>query len=240
MAQMKFVTTILRHTFSGSKVIENPSNIRTFLPLINHVISSTYARRPPVPGGTLPINIPVFKQDKSFRIAPNRSTRRVRVPQREDELQEIIEDTTEEDRIKSRAIIQKVNEHIASGNAGRLFAVIYVHGKQFRVASNDILVLERWWPPTVGDEVVFEKVLLAGGSSFSLIGKPVLPNNLVKVHGTIINKDVTHTKIRFRHIPKERVHRLNFVREETTYIRINEIELHPKLNVTEPTVYTRA
>jgi large subunit ribosomal protein L21 len=205
---------------------------------MNNVLSASYARRPRIKG-TLPINIPEFNRDKEFRFAPDPDAHPPRIPRRENEFQEIIENTIEEDREKSLAIIQKVNEHIASGNAGRLFAVIYVRGKQFRVATNDVLVLERWWPPTVGDQIIFEKVLLVGGSSFSLIGKPVLPNNLVKVHATVINKDLTHTKIRFRHIPKERVHKMNFVREETTYLRINDIELHPKLNISEPAVYTR-
>jgi len=207
---------------------------------MNSVLQSSYARRAPKPGGTLPINIPEFKRDKDFRIASDPDAHPPRIPRREGEFQEIIEDRTEENRQMSRAIIEKVNKHIASGNAGRLFAVVYVHGMQYRVVQNDILVLERWWPPTVGDKIIFEKVLLVGGSSFSLIGKPVLPNNLVRVHATVMNKDLTHTKIRFRHIPKERVHKLNFVREETTYLRINEIELHPKLNVTEPAVYTRS
>lgn len=154
--------------------------------------------------------------------------------------QEIIEDNYEENKVKSRAIIEKVNIHIASGDTGRLFAIIHAQGKQYRVARDDILIIPRNWPPTQFDKLTFEKVLLVGGPSFSLIGKPILPNNLVKVRGAVVNKDLTHTKIRFRYITGHRIHKLNFVREDLTYVRITDIELYPKLNVSEDTQYLRA
>lgn len=153
--------------------------------------------------------------------------------------QEIIEDTYEKDKIQSRAIIEKVNNHIASGNAGRLFAVIHAQGKQYRVATEDILIIARNWPPQQFDNIIFEKVMLVGGASFTLIGKPILPINLVRVRGTVVHKDLTHTKIRYHHIPKERVHNLNFVREDLTWIRITDIELYPKINSSEDTHYLR-
>ncbi|XKL68469.1 hypothetical protein PGB90_003960 [Kerria lacca] len=139
---------------------------------------------------------------------------------------------------RSRAIIEKVNQCMTD-NVGRLFAVIHILGKQYRVVAQDIILIERNWPPNVNDKLIFEKVLLVGGSSFTLIGKPVLPKNIVEVFGTIVHKDLTHTKIRYFNIPKERVHNLNFVREELTYIRINDIKVYPKLNVLENVEYLR-
>lgn len=153
--------------------------------------------------------------------------------------QEVIENNIEEERIKSTEIIKKVNNHIEGGSYGRLFAVIYILGKQYKVTTEDILVIERYWAPKVKDDIKFEKVLLVGGANFTLIGKPILPTNVVNVSASIINKDLTHTKFRFFKIAKKRVNNLNFVREELTFLRINKIEVYPKLNETSYSEYSR-
>lgn len=41
---------------------------------------------------------------------------------------------------------------------GRLFAVIQVMGKQYKVTAGDILVFEGYWAPTIGDKIRMEKV----------------------------------------------------------------------------------
>ncbi len=151
--------------------------------------------------------------------------------------QELMNDSKEADQLANRSVIDKVNRRIELG-PGRLFAVIQILGKQYRVTDQDIVVIERNWPPKQNDKLSFEKVLLVGSSSFTLIGKPILPKNLVKVSGTIVHKDLTHTKMRYFYIPKERVHNLNFVREELTYIRINKVELYPKVNILEDVEYS--
>lgn len=153
--------------------------------------------------------------------------------------QDVLEDSTEADKLASKAIIDKVNNHIAS-DPGRLFAIIKLNAKQYKIAENDLLLIERNWAPEVGDKLTFEKVLLVGGSSFTLIGRPILPRNLVTVTGTIIHKDLTHTKLRYYFVRKKRTHRLNFVREELTYVRINTVQVHPEINDPNTTEYLRA
>lgn len=37
-----------------------------------------------------------------------------------------------------------------------------------------------------------------GGKDFSLIGKPLIQRDLVKVEATVIEKTLSHTKIHFR------------------------------------------
>ncbi|XP_065200814.1 large ribosomal subunit protein bL21m [Planococcus citri] len=154
--------------------------------------------------------------------------------------QEVIEDNIEEERVKSKEIIKKVNDHIQDGSFGRLFAVIYILGKQYKVTAEDILIIEKNWAPKMKDSLRFEKVLLVGGANFTLIGRPILPRNIVNVTASILNKDLTHTKFRFYRIHKERVHNLNFVREELTYLRINNIEVYPQLNELSYSEYTRS
>lgn len=157
-----------------------------------------------------------------------------------DSFQEVIEDDIEEERTKSKEIIKKVNDHIAEGSHGRLFAVIYILGKQYKVTTEDLLVLERNWAPKVRDNIRFEKVMLVGSANFTLIGSPVLPRNIVNVTGTIVNKDLTYTKFRYYRIAKERVKNLNFVQEELTFLRINKIEVYPQVNELTHTEYLRS
>lgn len=153
--------------------------------------------------------------------------------------QEVIEDTSEEDRLQSREIIKKVNDHIAQGAHGRLFAVIYLLGKQYKVTSEDLLVIENHWAPKMKDVLIFEKVLLVGGANFTLIGRPILPKNVVRVSATVVNKDLTYTKYRLYRRAKKRVCNLNFVRNELTFLRINKIDVYPNLNELTQTEYLR-
>ncbi|KAL5293446.1 MRPL21 family protein [Megaselia abdita] len=122
-------------------------------------------------------------------------------------------------------IISKVNNVISEKEEGRLFAVIHLCGKQFKVTSGDIILVEGYWPPTIGDEVRLEKVLLVGGNDFTLIGRPIVDKNLVNVQATIIEKTLTHTKTHFKKKRRKQYMRINFQRSPNTMIRINSIDI---------------
>lgn len=51
-----------------------------------------------------------------------------------------------------------VNDQLAKGEEGRLFAVIHVAGKQFVVTQEDIIIIHGPWPPSIGDQIKLEKV----------------------------------------------------------------------------------
>lgn len=53
-------------------------------------------------------------------------------------------------------VIANVNEKL---NDGRLYAVVQLLGKQFKVTDGDILLLEGYWAPTTGDKLKLEKVI---------------------------------------------------------------------------------
>ncbi|KAL1122544.1 hypothetical protein AAG570_002874 [Ranatra chinensis] len=105
--------------------------------------------------------------------------------------------------------ISKVNELVKNEQEGRLFAVVHICGKQFKITSEDIIIIEGYWPPQNGDQIKLEKVMLAGGKDFTLIGRPILPQDLVMVKATVIEKDLSHTKTIF------------FKRRRKQYMRIN-------------------
>lgn len=54
-----------------------------------------------------------------------------------------------------------------------------------------------------------EQVLLVGGSDFTLFGRPVLPPDLVSIVGTIVDKDLSHVKTRFRKVKRKQYQRIN-------------------------------
>lgn len=150
---------------------------------------------------------------------------------------------TIEDESEAKDLIKNVNKQVAENNEGRLFAVVHLCGKQFKVTAGDIILVEGYWPPDTGDSIKLEKVsflgeffiffilkfclkvLLVGGSDFSLIGRPLLDQKLINVQATIIEKTLTHTKTNFRKKRRKQYKRINFYRAQNTMIRINSIEV---------------
>lgn len=123
----------------------------------------------------------------------------------------------------SRDIIRNVNNQLK--DAGRLFAVVHLAGKQFKVTPGDILIIEGYWPPQNGDKIRLDKVLLAGGKDFSLIGTPLVQPGLVDVQATVIEKTLSHTRTHFKSKRRKQFMRINFYRSENTMVRINSIGL---------------
>lgn len=143
--------------------------------------------------------------------------------------QNIVSQAVNQSEVKDN-IINTVNTIIDRKEEGRLYAVVQVCGKQFKITNNDLIVVEGYWPPDIGDEIRLEKVLLIGSSSFSLVGRPLLPLNQVSVKATIIEKTLAHTKVRFKYIKRKQHRRINFVKVAQTYMRVNTIELLAKVN----------
>ncbi|XP_012286415.1 39S ribosomal protein L21, mitochondrial [Orussus abietinus] len=142
---------------------------------------------------------------------------------------EVIE-TTKYDEKLTNDVIQEVNREISEGIVGRLFAVIHICGKQFKVTENDIIIVEGYWPPNPGDKLTLEKVMLVGSSNFTLIGRPILNRSLATVDVTVIEKTMSHTKTRFRMLQRKQFKRINFLRVQHTMVRINSINLNRGIN----------
>uniref|UniRef100_A0A8C4J837 Large ribosomal subunit protein bL21m n=1 Tax=Dromaius novaehollandiae TaxID=8790 RepID=A0A8C4J837_DRONO len=71
-------------------------------------------------------------------------------------------------------VVQKVNEMIATGQYGRLFAVVHFASKQWKVTSEDLIMMDNVLEAECGDRIRMEKVLLVGADDFTLIGRPLL------------------------------------------------------------------
>lgn len=135
--------------------------------------------------------------------------------------QEYVVDNTVAYKTFSDNVIKTVNE--AAKNNNRLFAVVHICGKQFKVTDNDLVLIDGYWPPSVGDRIKLQKVLLVGGKDFTLIGRPVLDTNTVSVTATVVDKDLSHTRTNFERIKRKQYMRINFIRKEITILRINSV-----------------
>lgn len=106
-------------------------------------------------------------------------------------------------------VTNEINNQIATDRVGRMFAIVQVCGKQFKVTEHDIIIIEGFWPPNIGDQLKLEKVLLVGSKDFTLIGRPILNRELVSIDATVIEKTLSHTKTRFRFRPRKQYRRIN-------------------------------
>lgn len=106
-------------------------------------------------------------------------------------------------------VTNEINNQIAMDRTGRMFAVVQVCGKQFKVTENDIIIIEGFWPPNIGDRLKLEKVLLVGNTDFTLVGRPILNRELISVDATVIEKTLSHTKTRFRFRQRKQYRRIN-------------------------------
>lgn len=143
---------------------------------------------------------------------------------------ELSKEVSKEEQIECRKIFDKVNQQLAKNEEGRMFAVVHLCGKQFKVTTGDIIIVEGYWPPTIGDEIRLEKVMLAGAKDFTLIGAPLLEPGIVDVKATVIEKTVSHTKTHFKKKRRKQYLRINFQRSPHTMIRINSIEVKQQVD----------
>lgn len=137
----------------------------------------------------------------------------------------LVRKVSQEEQKKCSEVFSKINQQLAKKEEGRMFAVVHLCGKQFKITAGDIILVEGYWPPDVGDQIRLEKVLLAGAKDFTLIGRPMLEPGMVDVKATIIEKTLTHTKTHFKKKRRKQYMRINFQRSPNTMIRINSVEV---------------
>eukprot|EP00095_Tigriopus_kingsejongensis_P010784 maker-scaffold304_size215464-snap-gene-0.14 protein:Tk10784 transcript:maker-scaffold304_size215464-snap-gene-0.14-mRNA-1 annotation:"39s ribosomal protein mitochondrial" len=122
-------------------------------------------------------------------------------------------------------VISLVDEQIKNETYGRLFAVIYLDDRQFKVTAGDLVMMNHDMGIVPGTRVVLDKTILVGGRDFSLVGRPVLPRDLVQVDATVVEKSLSKPIVHMisgRRLMKSRI---RFFQERQTTLRINNIRL---------------
>ncbi len=100
-----------------------------------------------------------------------------------------------------------------------MYAVIKTGGKQYRVAADDVLTIEKLTGEP-GDKIEFGEVLMVGGDSVK-IGAPLVSGALVKaevVEQTRGPKVIAFKKRRRKNSRRKRGHR-----QDLTIVKITEI-----------------
>ncbi|KAM4602487.1 large ribosomal subunit protein bL21m [Polymixia lowei] len=135
----------------------------------------------------------------------------------------------EEEQKQHAAVVKKVNSVIAKEDYGRLFAVVHFASHQWKVTNEDLILVENHIAAECGDRIRMEKVLMVGGDDFTLIGKPLLGKDLVRVEATVIEKTESWPKVHMRFWRRHRFQRKKIIITPQTVLRINSIELAPRL-----------
>jgi large subunit ribosomal protein L21 len=101
-----------------------------------------------------------------------------------------------------------------------MFAVIKAGGKQFRVAANDVIRIEKI-AGQPGDVIELGPVLMLSGDKGVEIGNPVLSG--ASVTAEVLGQERGETIIIFKKRRRHHYRRRNGHRQSMTAVRINEI-----------------
>ena len=101
-----------------------------------------------------------------------------------------------------------------------MFAVIKTGGKQYHVAPEDLIRIEKI-PGEAGETVTFEEVLMVGGDAGPTVGTPMVDG--ASVAGEIVEQTRNRTIIIFKKRRRKNSRRRNGHRQQQTVVRITDI-----------------
>jgi len=100
------------------------------------------------------------------------------------------------------------------------FVIVNINGKQHKVMKGDSIMTDKL-VTDVGQDLVFDKVLLLGTLNYTIIGRPLVSN--VKVLATVEEQTKLAKVIVYKRRPRNRYHKHHGVRARVTVLRINDI-----------------
>uniref|UniRef100_A0A3Q3BN90 Large ribosomal subunit protein bL21m n=2 Tax=Kryptolebias marmoratus TaxID=37003 RepID=A0A3Q3BN90_KRYMA len=136
----------------------------------------------------------------------------------------------EEERRRHAAVVSTVQQRIQRRDFGRLFAVVHFAGRQWKVTDEDLILIENHIEAECGDRIRMEKVLLVGAEDFTLVGRPLLGKELVRVEAIVIEKTESWPKIHMRFWRRHRFQRKKIIIQPQTLLRIITVQLSPRLS----------
>ncbi|KAJ7985756.1 hypothetical protein DPEC_G00343760 [Dallia pectoralis] len=130
---------------------------------------------------------------------------------------------------RHQATVETVNNLLQKEAYGRLFAVVHFASRQWKVTNEDLILIENHIDAECGDRIRLEKVLLVGGEEFTLIGRPLLGCDLVRVEATVIEKTESWPKVHMLFWKRHRFQKKKIIVQPQTILRVNTIEVAPRL-----------
>ena len=101
-----------------------------------------------------------------------------------------------------------------------MYAVIKTGGKQYRVAANDVLTIERL-TGDAGSKIEFTEVLMVGAGESVKVGAPLVAG--AKVVAELVEQTRGPKLIAFKKRRRKNSRRKNGHRQDLTKVRITEI-----------------
>jgi len=101
-----------------------------------------------------------------------------------------------------------------------MFAVIKTGGKQYRVAEDDVLKIEKL-DAEVGETVTFDTVLMVGGNGDAKVGSPALDG--AKVTAEVVEQGRARKVIVFKKKRRQNYRRKKGHRQHETTVRITGV-----------------
>lgn len=101
-----------------------------------------------------------------------------------------------------------------------MFAVIKTGGKQYRVASDDVIKVERL-KSAAGDNIVFDDVLLVGDDDATTVGTPTVAG--ATVTGEVVGEERGKKVIAFKKRRRQNSRRTRGHRQTFTVVKITDI-----------------
>lgn len=101
-----------------------------------------------------------------------------------------------------------------------MFAIVRTGGKQYRVEAGGQITVERV-AGEVGSEVSLTEVLALGGDGQPVVGRPVVPNALVRAK--IVRQPRGAKVLVFKKKRRKNYRRMRGHRQELTVLKIEEI-----------------
>ncbi|XP_054461078.1 39S ribosomal protein L21, mitochondrial [Anoplopoma fimbria] len=146
------------------------------------------------------------------------------------EQEDRVPDEEEVQRSRHAAVVSSVDRLLLRQDFGRLFAVVHLAGRQWKVTGEDLILIENHLEEAgCGERIRLEKVLLVGAEDFTLLGRPLLGKELVRVEATVIEKTESWPKVHMRFWKRHRYQRKRIIVQPQTVLRINSIQLAPRL-----------
>ena len=101
-----------------------------------------------------------------------------------------------------------------------MYAVIRTGGKQYKVAKNDVITVEKL-AGEKGATVSFDEVLMVGGEGAAMVGAPLVAG--AKVTGTVLEQGKGNKVLVFKKRRRKNSRRKNGHRQFETVVRIADI-----------------
>ncbi|MEM7169246.1 MAG: 50S ribosomal protein L21 [Pseudomonadota bacterium] len=106
-----------------------------------------------------------------------------------------------------------------------MYAIIKTGGKQYKVAKDDRLIVEKL-PGAAGDSVTFDTVLLVGDGDKTTAGAPLVDG--ASVSAEVVEQSRADKIIVFKKQRRQNYRRKNGHRQEQTVVRITDISMGGK------------